>query len=106
MATIRINYSKPGATFTDAYAARADKNQFFPPELQQQVNDSDAQLLLDGIITQEVEYFWDQTTFQYTRQLKVNSLQTYWNSMNYDKHETRTLAEQAGWTFDGVIVVP
>jgi len=105
MSIIRINYTKTGATFADGNAARADKNRLFPPELQQAVNDSDARLILNGTLTQEPEYFWDQSTYTYTRQLHVTSLSTYWATADYDKPAAAAAAEAAGWTFAGVIVV-
>lgn len=106
MATVRIKYQKQGATFADGYAARADKNQFFPPGLAQSVDDNDALLLLEGVILAPVEYIWDQATFTLTRQVEVTSLVDYQSRQAYDKQSAKQHAEEAGWTFAGYGDVP
>lgn len=92
-------YTKAGATFADGNAAYADKNQFYPPELTQQVESCYNQMIEDGILMEPVSHVWDQENSQLIVVKLVTSKEAYQAAVTFSNEDVVSYSEQAGWTF-------
>jgi hypothetical protein len=92
-------YTKVGATFADAEAAKADKNRLFSPELAQSVKDCYDSMLANGIFYEPVLYGWDQTTYTLTVVKFAHDVPAYKAAITFDVAATIRAAEAAGWTY-------
>ena len=111
METIKITYTKPGATFNSGAEAYADKNSLYPAELLQQLSDVRQILLDEGLLLQAEQFDWDQSTqtLTVTRVVTDNNL---FNARVIDYNDGNLVtsgqfeeyATQAGWTKTGLTV--
>jgi len=101
MATLTAKWSKPEAVFANGYDARADKAQLWTAEFTQSVDDNDAELLVQGILSQPTEFLWDQATHVLRVVRYAPSIETYLDNRTWDPVTAQTLSEQAGWTWLG-----
>lgn len=90
-------YIKPGAVFSNAEEAQADKNQFFTPELSRSVEDCYRQMLTDGVLLEPVTYYWDQEIFSLITVRYVTNQADYLNAITFDIQQVIDFSTQAGW---------
>jgi hypothetical protein len=93
-----VTYTKVGAIFADAEAAKTDKNSLFSAELTQACDDCFNTMLANGVLLEPVSYLWDQDTYTLTVVKLVSSGSAYQAAVTFDVAETIRAAVSAGWT--------
>lgn len=101
---MRVQYKKIGAVFADGDLAHTDKNSMFSVELQNSCNESNNNALANGILLEPIYYVWVQDTFTLDVCKLVTSQNAYNAAKTFDGAAATAAAEEAGWTYLGVLV--
>lgn len=90
-------FRKPGAVFSSAEEAFADKNRFYPPELVEQAKTMFTNMLDKGVLLEPITYTWDPATQTLTVIKKVSSKADYRNNVTIPTLVFKQYHDQAGW---------
>jgi hypothetical protein len=101
---MRVQYEKINAVFANGDLAHTDKNSMFSVELQNSCNESNNNALANGILLEPIYYVWVQDTFTLDICKLVTSKDVYDAAMTFSTPDALAAAEEAGWTYLGILL--